>query len=79
MEQVSIESSSSFFFSNSIENNYSVYNTLNDYNPNYGTIFLLYEDTCHFKLIGNFNGSKMISYFENNTLPIELRKLYHLN
>ena len=65
--------------SNSIENNYSVYNTLNDYNPNYGTIFLLYEDTCHFKLIGNFNGSKMISYFENNTLPIELRKLYHLN
>jgi hypothetical protein len=62
---------------NSLINDYSVYNTLSDYNPEYGSIFLIYEDMCHFKLLGHFNG-KMISYFTDSALPYELRKLYEL-
>jgi len=58
--------------------NYSVYNTLNDYNDNYDTIYLLYEDECHFKLIGYFNGDKMVSYFTKDTIPEELLKLYNI-
>ena len=63
---------------NTFLNDYSTYNTLNEYNPNYGSIFLIYEEGCHFKLLGYFN-NKMISYFSDQTIPIELRKLYNLN
>jgi len=62
---------------NSLTNDYSVYNTLNDYNPEYGSIFLIYEDMCHFKLLGNFNG-KIRSYFTNDSVPYELKRLYEL-
>ena len=36
---------------NTLMNDYSIYNTLNEYNSEYGTIFLIYEDICHFKLL----------------------------
>ena len=62
---------------NSLMNDYSVYNTLNDYNPNYGSIFLIYEDMCHFKLLGNFN-DKIRSYFTDSSFPNELKRLYRL-
>ena len=62
---------------NSLTNDYSVYNTLNDYNPEYGSIFLIYEDMCHFKLLGYFN-DKIISYFTDSSLPYELKELYRL-
>ena len=62
---------------NSLMNDYSVYNTLNDYNPNYGSIFLIYEDMCHFKLLGNFN-DKIRSYFTDSSFPHELKRLYRL-
>lgn len=59
-------------------NDFTVYNTLNDYNPDYDSIFLIYEDNCHFKLVGYFD-DKIISYFNDNTIPQELKSLYRLN
>jgi len=64
--------------SNEFDNDYSVYNTLNDYNNSNDSIFLLYENNCHFKLLGYFN-DKMISHFNNDTIPYELKKLYNLD
>ena len=63
---------------NDYENNYTIYNTLNEYNPEYNSIFLLYEDNCHFKLIGHFNNNEMISYFDNDSIPEELNRLFKL-
>jgi len=63
--------------SNEITKDYTIYNTLIDFNPNYDSVFLLYEDSCHFKLIGHYDGNKMNSYFKDN-IPIELLKLYKL-
>ena len=56
----------------------SIYNTLNDYNEDYESIFLLFEDECHFKLIGHFNGSRMITYFKDQIIPAELLKLFSI-
>ena len=64
--------------SNEFDNDYSVYNTLNDYNNSNDSIFLLYENNCHFKLLGYFN-DKMISYFNNDTIPYEFKRLYNLD
>ena len=64
---------------NEYENDYSVYNTLNEYNSDYDSIFLLYEDNCHFKLFGSFENDKMISYFTNQTIPEELIRLFKIN
>ena len=64
--------------SNDFNNDYSIYNTLNDYNSNNDSIFLLYENNCHFKLIGYFK-DKMISYFTDNSIPYEFKKLYNLD
>jgi hypothetical protein len=63
--------------SNEEYKNYSIYNTLIEYNPEYDTIFLLYEDECHFKLMGFFDGENMISYFTEN-IPTEFLKLFKL-
>ena len=62
--------------SNSEMNEYSVYNTLNEYNKNHDSICLLYEDGCHFKLIGYYDGNRMISHFKDNNLPLEIKKIY---
>ena len=59
-------------------NDYSIYNTLNEYNSEYDSIFLVYEDCCHFKLVGYFN-DKIISYFSDHKIPNELKKLFNLN
>ena len=50
----------------------SVYNTLQDHNVTYDTLVLLYENNCHFKLIGHFNGRRMICNFTGSELPEEL-------
>lgn len=63
---------------NNYNNDYSIYNTLNDYNKSYDSLFLLYENNCHFKLIGYFD-EKIISYFNDNTIPQELKNLYRIN
>ena len=53
-------------------------NTLNDYTSEYDSIFLIYENNCHFKLVGYFK-DKIISYFNDKTIPYELKSLYGLN
>jgi len=63
---------------NTYNNDFSVYNTLNDYNKIHDSIFLIYENNCHFKLMGYFN-DKMISYFNDKNLPKELKSLYRIN
>jgi len=55
-------------------NDISFYNTLRTYEPSHSTIFLLYENECHFKLIGYFD-TQMISSFNDDTLPQELRHI----
>ena len=57
---------------------YNIYNTMIEYNKDYSSIFLLYEDNCHFKLIGNFNDLTMISYYKHENIPIELIKLFKI-
>ena len=43
----------------------------------YDNIFLILENNCHFKLLGYFN-DRMISYFKNEMIPIELKRLFKL-
>tara|TARA_B110000971_G_C20004050_1_gene498244 strand:+ start:890 stop:1618 length:729 start_codon:yes stop_codon:yes gene_type:complete len=62
---------------NTIDNDYTIYNTFSEYNSSSDSIFLIYEDMCHFKLLGNFTGM-IRSYFTDSTLPYELRILYEL-
>ena len=62
---------------NEYENDYSIYNTMCEYKPNYDTIFLVLENNNHFKLLGYFN-EKMICYFNNENIPIELKRLFKL-
>ena len=56
----------------------NIYNTLNNYKSKYDTIFLLFVDGCHFKLIGSFENNQMISYFNDNNIPEEFIKLLNL-
>ena len=63
---------------NNYTNDFSIYNTLNDYNREYDSIFLIYENDCHFKLVGYFY-DKIISYFNDKTIPYEFKTLYRLN
>tara|TARA_B000000532_G_scaffold243762_1_gene240780 strand:- start:1728 stop:2468 length:741 start_codon:yes stop_codon:yes gene_type:complete len=63
---------------NEYENDYSIYNTMSEYKHEYDNIFLILENNCHFKLLGYFN-EKMISYFKNDEIPIELKRLFKLD
>ena len=54
-------------------NDISVYNMMRDDMDDYDNVVLLYENGCHFKLIGKFQESTMVSYFKE--LPEELRGL----
>ena len=63
---------------NEYENDYSVYNTMIEYKRDYDNIFLILENNCHFKLLGYFD-DKMISYFKNDEIPIELKRLFKLD
>ena len=59
---------------NEYQNEYNVYHTMCEYKRDYDNIFLLLENSCHFKLIGYFD-DKMITYFRSDEIPIELKKL----
>jgi len=61
--------------SNDYTDNYTVYNTMNDFDDSKDTICLLYENEMHFQLIGHFNGSRMVSYFRAGSLPSGLRAI----
>ena len=58
--------------------NYTIYNTLIEYNSKFPSIFIVYENNCHFKLLGYFNNSNIISYFDHQNIPNELIKLFKL-
>ena len=58
-----------------IQNNYSIYNTMIEYQSDFNTIFLSLENSSHFQLIGYFNGDRVISYFTEKQIPIELKKI----
>lgn len=64
--------------SNDDTKDYNIYNTLNDYNSKYDTIFLLFTENCHFKLIGYFDDNQIISYFNNKNISEELIILLNL-
>lgn len=57
------------------ENQYHNYPLFYDYNENIKTIILLYENKCHFKLIGNFKDHSMNCIFTKETIPPEILKL----
>lgn len=58
-----------------MNNLYTVYNTMINYQTDYNTIFLAYEDSSHFQLIGYFNGDRILSYFTEKQIPIELKRI----
>ena len=58
-----------------IQNDYSMYNTMIEYKSDFDTIFLSLENTTHFQLIGYFNGERIISYFTEKQIPEELKKI----
>ena len=62
--------------SDSTTNKYSTYPTMLEYNPNYKTIILLYEDNIHFKLVGYFKDSLMNYLFTHEKIPIEISKIF---
>ena len=58
-----------------IQNDYSIYNTMIEYQSDFNTVFLSLENTTHFQLIGYFNGDRVISYFTEKQIPEELKKI----
>ena len=62
-------------YNNDITNEYYYYPLLHNYNKELDTIILLYENDNHFKLIGTFQGHRMITLFNNENMPNELLKL----
>ena len=50
----------------------SVYNTLQDFQACRDTVVLLHENENHFKLVGHFNGKRMIAYFASQDIPEEV-------
>ena len=59
------------------EKDYSIYNTCIEYNHNYDSIVLMYQNQDHFQLLGYYDDNKMISYFE--ILPPELKELFAIS
>ena len=63
---------------NEEKKDYSIYNTLLNYNKDKKTIFLSYENENHFNLVGHYNGDNMITLFEHNLIPTELSSLFSI-
>ena len=61
--------------SNELTQEYYNYPLFYEYDERLNTILLLYEDGNHFKLIGHFQEGKMVTYFNQKTIPIEILKL----
>ena len=62
--------------SNEFKNIYNIYNTMEQYDPEKYTILLIYENDSHFKLLGHFQETNMITYFSHRTLPKEIYKMF---
>jgi hypothetical protein len=63
---------------NFIENIYEKYNLLQEYNSKNETIILIYLDLNHFQLFGYYKDNMMQYLFNDNNLPIEIRKYFSL-
>ncbi len=61
--------------SNEFTKEHYYYPLFYEYNENLNTVILLYENDMHFKLVGYFQESNMITLFTKETLPIEILKL----
>ena len=57
---------------------YDIYNTMIEYNPNYKTIILVYQDSIHFTLVGKFINHQMEYLFTQKSLPSEIKGLYNI-
>ncbi len=62
---------------NEIEEIYEPYPLALLYNSLNPTIILLHENNSHFKLVGHFQ-DYMKQYFNNRSLPLEIKKLFNL-
>ena len=58
-------------------NNYTPYNQMQVYDSTKKTIVLLHENNTHFKLVGYFQNT-MITYFDDESLPLEIKGLFGL-
>jgi hypothetical protein len=58
-------------------NIYEPYPTASLYDMNRNTIVLIHENNLHFKLLGHFDDI-MITYFDHNTLPLEIKRLFKI-
>jgi len=56
---------------------YKEYPLATKYDSSKNTLILLHENNTHFKLIGHFQ-NVMITHFSHETLPLEIKKLYHI-
>ena len=62
--------------SNEFKNVYNIYNTMEQYDSEKNTILLIYENETHFKLLGHFQETNMLTYFSHRTLPKEIFKMF---
>jgi len=63
---------------NEILDIYEPYPIGNIYDSKKNTIFLIHENNLHFKLLGHFDDI-MVTNFNNNNIPLELKRLFDLN
>ena len=62
--------------SNEFKNVYNIYNTMEQYDSEKNTILVIYENETHFKLLGHFQETNMLTYFSHRTLPKEIFKMF---
>ena len=62
---------------NEILDIYEPYPICNLYDCRKNTIFLIHENNAHFKLLGHFDDI-MMTYFNHNNIPLELKKMFNL-
>lgn len=65
------------FKNNDITREYGVYPTYEEYNSDFKSIILLYENDIHFKLIGYFKRN-MITLFKDEDIPSEIKRIYSI-
>jgi hypothetical protein len=58
--------------------NYTPYKHMNVYDSTHKTIILLHENNSHFTLVGYFRNI-MVTYFDDDSLPLEIKGLFRLS
>ena len=52
---------------------------MENYDSEKRTILLIYQNEYHFKLLGHFQETNMITYFSHRNLPKEINKIMKYN